>query len=260
MNYLPRLFFISLLFSVLSFEFLVAPTAHAQLSSGIAVFVEIADKNAKDGHIVSSTEKGYQLSKVAYDPLLYGVINENPAASFQNTGIKNTKPVISSGRAYVLVTTSSGPIKKGNFITSSTTAGVAQRADKNGYILGTALEDYIESNPKKIGKILVALDVKYNIPNAAIGSNLLELLKSGTAATYITPVAALRYLMAGGVSIIAFILGFVFFGKVAHSGVEALGRNPLAARLIEMSVLFHILLTIAIIGIGLGLAYFILIL
>lgn len=236
----------------------------ADLSSfGISVFVPIADKNVQDGDIITSTDKGYALSKTAYDPGLYAVVNESPAASFETSDSVNQKPVIAVGKAFVRVSTGNGAIKKGNFITSSTTPGVGQLADKEGNVLGTALEDYGAKDPKTIGKILVSLNIKYNAPVTTVSEktqNLFQLIKSASSAPYLSPLTSFRYLLAGVVTIISFTLGFTFFGKVANSGVEALGRNPLAARMIELSVVFHILLTIGIIAIGLAIAYLILIL
>lgn len=232
-------------------------------SLGIAISVPIIDKNVVDGDIITATSKGYTRSASAYDPSLFGVVNENSAGAFETasgSAEPDEKPVVSSGKAYVRVSTSNGAIKKGNFITSSTAAGVGQLADKEGYMLGTALEDY---SGKQVGIILVSLNIRYNAPIANGASrplNLFQLIKTGVTAPYLSPLTSFRYLLAGLVTIIAFTLGFLFFGKVAHSGVEALGRNPLAARIIEMSVVFHIFMTIGIIGIGLAIAYLILVL
>jgi hypothetical protein len=71
--------------------------------------------------------------------------------------------------------------------------------------------------------------------------------------------ASLRYLLAIIVAVMAFGLGFVYFGRVAKGGVEALGRNPLAGRAIQLSVLMNLILTVAIMVGGLVLAYIILI-
>jgi len=62
------------------------------------------------------------------------------------------------------------------------------------------------------------------------------------------------------VTITSFILGFVYFGRVARSGVEAIGRNPLASRIIQFNMLLHIVMSMVIVLIGLAIAYLILIL
>ena len=254
--------FIVLLFLHTTYYKLHTSPAFAQSAGGIAIDVPIGDANVQDGDIISSTDKGYFLSKTPYDPSIYGVVNENPAVSFQSEGSDNLKPVISSGKAYVRVSTVNGPIKINNYVTSSKIPGVGQLGDKPGFVLGIALEDYAENDPQKVGKILVALSVHYNIPSnkSAVSSNLLEVLKQGVAAPYVSPLTSLRYLLAGIVAIVSFALGFTFFGKVAMTGVEALGRNPLAAKVIEFSVVLHIIMTIGIIIVGLIIAYLILLL
>ena len=60
--------------------------------------------------------------------------------------------------------------------------------------------------------------------------------------------------------IMGFGLGFIYFGRIAKAGVEAIGRNPLASRTITSGLVLHILLTIVIVGAGLGIGYLILVL
>ena len=90
--------------------------------------------------------------------------------------------------------------------------------------------------------------------------NLLQFLREGLAVPLLEPLDSLRYLLAILIIIIAFTLGLVYFGRVSRAGVEAVGRNPLASRVIQMNVLMNILLTIVIVLVGLGIAYLILIL
>lgn len=252
-----------LLVSVLLTINTITPALAQDASSGIAISVSVIDKNPADGSVVSSTEKGYTLSTTPYDPLTFGVITVNPAVSFENIDDPNTKPVISSGKVYVRVTSANGDIKEKDFITTSTTPGVGQKADKNGFILGTALQSYSNTDPKKEGKILISVGPRYNVtgsPQAAMKMNLIQTVKDAAVATTVSPVASLRFIIAALIAIASFVMGFVYFGKVARSGVEALGRNPLAGRLIQLSVVFNLLMTLGIMVIGLAIAYLILIL
>ena len=227
---------------------------------GIATYVQVVSKNVQNGDIVSSGNGGYVLSQTSYDPLMFGVVVLKPALSLRDTSVKNATPVVISDRVQVRVSTINGSIKKGDFITTSLTPGVGQKADKSGYILGNALEDYTVGDPKKIGLIFVSLNIRSSLPSTAVGSNLIEAIKLGAAANFLTPLASLRYLFAGIVALTSFALGFIFFGRVARSGVEAVGRNPLAGRLIIASILFNLFLTLAIMLIGLVIAYLILVL
>lgn len=237
-----------------------------ETSSGIAISIQINDKGAQDGDIVSSKSNGYFLTSTAYEVSIFGVVSQNPAVSFENLGSSTSKLVLSSGKAYVRVSTINGNIKEKDFITSSKTKGVGQKATQNGFVLGTALESYSNNDSKKIGKILVALDAHYSGEAGQGGAggvmktNLLTTIKDAASATVISPLASLRYILAALIAVLAFVLGFIYFGRVAMNGVEALGRNPLAGRLIQLSVIFNLLLTVGIMGIGLAIAYLILIL
>ena len=254
MKYLTLIF--SAFFILIFFS---ASTNGQEKSSGVTISIPIADKNAKDGNIISSTAKGYGLSKLPYDSSIFGVITENPSLFIENVNLSDTKPVISIGKAYVLVSTINGEVKANDLITTSTIPGVGQKATVNGFILGVALQDYVEPNKDKVSKILVSVNPKFNASFTEQG-NLLQILKSGLDAFPISPLATLRYLLAAIIVATTFILGFVYFGKVARTGVEALGRNPLAGRSITLGILFNLILTLGIMAIGLGIAYLILVL
>lgn len=234
---------------------------HAQnTSAGTALSVFISDKNARDGHIIISTPKGYQLTSLAYDSNMYGVLTESPAVFLQNIDDPTSKPVMHTGKAYVLVSSINGKIKKNDFITTSTIAGVGQKADRNGMILGTALEDYTNSNPKITAKILVSVNPHFNASFADTKTNVLEVLRNAGDPSTMTQLTSLRYVIAAAVVLIAFGIGFVFFGRVASRGVEALGRNPLAGRMIQLNLVLNLVLMVVIIAVGLGIGYMILIL
>lgn len=238
---------------------LVNPT-FAQTSSGIAISLTINDKNVKDGNIISSTNKGYILSTIAYDPNTYGVMTENPALYLQDAQIPGSKPVMTSGKAYVLVTTLNGKIEKNDLIASSTLPGVGQKATINGFILGTALEAYNNSNPKAVGKILVAIKPNYNNSFGDSRGNIFVIFKNGLNPYPLSQLTSLRYLLAFLIVVLSFIIGIVYFGRIARTGIEAMGRNPLARRTIQLNIILNLILMVVIIFMGLGLAYFILVL
>lgn len=125
-------------------------------------------------------------------------------------------------------------------------------------MIGKAMENYTENDPEKIGKILVNLQIGYGTAQKNLRGNLLELLRVGIDAPFITPLLSLRYILAALVVVISFVFGFLFFGRVARTGVEAMGRNPLAIRSIAVGVVVNFLLTLSIMLIGLAVAYLIL--
>ena len=60
--------------------------------------------------------------------------------------------------------------------------------------------------------------------------------------------------------ILSFVIAVFFFGRVSTTGVEAIGRNPLAGKLIMTSVVLHLGLAAGIILIGVAVGYIILVL
>jgi len=227
---------------------------------GTAVSILTINNDVKDGDIIVSMPKGFGLTATAYDSNTYGVYTESPAIYLQNTSDTQAKPVIISGKAGVLVSSIGGNIKKNDFITTSTISGIGQKATRNGMILGTALEDYSSSNQKATGKILVAVNPHFNAAFADNKTNILEVLRNASDPTTLTQATSLRYVLAAGIGLISFGIGFVYFGRITSKGVESLGRNPLASRIIQGNMILNFVLMIVIIAVGLGLGYMILIL
>jgi hypothetical protein len=226
-------------------------------SSGIAVYIQILDKNVQEGDIVSLSSKGYVLSRQAYDPNISGVVVRNPAIAFESYD-SNSYPVVSEGKVPMRVTTANGKIKKGDMLTSSTKPGVGEKATQGGFVVATALEDYGGS---KDGKILVVLTVGHGTASTNDGKgNLINAFSYLMSAPYLSPLGALRYLFAAVMVILSFVVAVGYFGKVSSLGIEALGRNPLAGRMILFSIVLHVLLALVIVGVGVAIAYLALVL
>jgi len=247
------------------------PIAGAQQSSGIATTVALNEANAQEGDIVSSTNGIFSLSNTDYDASAYGIIDKSSAAVFENASLKNGRPIVQSGKVNVRVSTLNGNIQKGTYIATSTIPGVGQLATQPGFIIGMALGDFscqqvgvkkqkIKDKTVCLGTIPLSLQIGTSNPYVTLRDNLIEMLKLGISSPYYSPLASLRYLLATLVTILSFVLGFYYFGRVAKNGIEALGRNPLAGKMIEFGIVLNLVLTVAIMGAGIGLAYFILIL
>lgn len=235
---------------------LIINPAHAQdIGGGMGILVEVSG-NEREGDIISATKTGYALSKSEYDSTIYGVISKVPALELVNSSVKNGSYVIASGQTIVRVSGKNGAIKKGDLITSSSTPGVGQKATTSGFVLGVAMEGF---SGKGAGSVLVNINPHYDNSSPSVRGNLVTTIKNAGSAAFLSPLEALRYLAAATVAILSFVLGFIYFGRVAAKGVEAVGRNPLAGRLIEFSVILNIVLTGVIIVAGLAVAYFILV-
>ncbi len=226
--------------------------------SGVAMSIPVNGNNIKNGDIICASKEGFVPCSGSYDSGMYGVINNSPIASIELPS--NGVLVNSSGTVRVNVATSFGDIKKGSFVTSSTTPGVGQLAVHNGYVLGIAQEDYSNTDKTKVGQILVSISIHPTIGISDSQTDLIRTLKEGLLSAQISPLAALRYLTAAFMAITGFLLGFIYFGRIAKAGVEAIGRNPLSRKTIEFGLVLHILLTIVIVAAGVGIGYLILIL
>lgn len=227
-------------------------------SLSMSNFVPIIDKGIKDGHIIISTSKGYSLSRQPYVQNIVGVISQNSAIVFSGQTTVKSHPVVSSGKTSVIVSTINGPIKKGDLVTTSSITGVGMKANKSGYVLGMALSEYTTKNTKQLGTVQIALNIRYATLNINVGGNLLDIFKLSSLATYEQPLTVFKYFIATLIIFTSFFFGFFVFGRIASKGVEALGRNPLAGKMIQLGIVFNVLITVVIILSGLGLALIIL--
>ncbi len=152
---------------------LFLPTAvHAQ-NQGLEVTAvyEITDTDAIEGDILVVTDKGLVRAEKSFDNKMFGIIQDQPILIYQNKDIKG-KPVIRSGVATVNVTTLNGPIKYGDYITSSTIRGKGQKASESGYVLGIAIGAFDGANATEqvdgpngkvaLGKVPIAVRIEYS--------------------------------------------------------------------------------------------------
>jgi hypothetical protein len=256
--YMPKFFSVLgfLLLWVLVPVFFQVLAATDDVSLGIANYFTIQG-NVKDGDIVTFTNKGYFPSKASYDPSVIGVVTSNPAVSLSIQGSgKNSYPVSSAGNVEVNVSNVNGNIKKGDLITTSDINGVGMRATKTGYVIGTAMSDFV-GEKNEVGQINVALNLHYAYSGSKAVSSLKDILNLSLLATYESPSAVFKYVVAGIVIILSALLGFLSFGRTANTGVEALGRNPLAGKMIQLGIIINVVVTVAIIGAGMLIAIFI---
>ena len=249
-------FFVFTLFALLT---LVRPLSiSAQDTSGIATYISINEQNVQDGQIIKFTPDGYKLSDTPYETSIFGVVTRNPAISLESDQIPNALPVVTSGKIYIQVTTKNRPVSAGDLLTTSDIRGAAQKATENGYVIGTALEDYRDANPNRPGRVLAQLNITFNGVSANTSTNLLSAFRLALSSPYLTPLNALRYIFAAGIVIIALFMSVTYFGRMATTGVEALGRNPLAGKSITTGIVINVSLGIAIIALAIVVAYFIL--
>lgn len=232
---------------------------HAQ-TSRIAITIPFDIDEVEPGDLIVVEDGEYTFARRDYHENMYGIVVDDPAIVLSDRSLdpENSVKVISSGEAYVNVSSINGNIEEGDYVTSSTIPGVAQKADVSGYVLGNALESYSSEDPDAVGQILVTVDIKSAYVPGRSQKNLLKFLKSGTTAPVLSPLTTFRYLLSALIVIASFIVGFSSFGKVSGKSVEALGRNPLAGKDIKSAVVFNFVFTFGIMLVGIVLSYLIL--
>ncbi len=243
----------------------IAPTVNAQGSAvqgagtlGVARMVDVKVKDVKDGSIISSSDTGNVLSNIPYDAQVMGVVSRDAGIILNNSATENGVPVISVGTVYVLVASKEGPIKKGDLIATSEIPGVGVKAVKDGYVLGTALEDYGSSNPTQPGLIAVEFNLHYFNAKPTFPGSLTDIFKFALLPTKDGPTPLFKYIVAALVVIASFVLAFMTFGRTAAKGVEALGRNPSASRIIHLGIMFNVGIVVIIVAAGMTVSFLIL--
>jgi len=237
---------------------IIAQSTDGGVTLGVAKYIDIKEKNVKDGTVISASDKGPIPSNTAYDPQVIGVVARDAAILINNQAEPSGVPIISTGEVYILVSTKDGNIKKGDLLTTSTIPGAAVKAVRSGYVLGTALEDYTNPNPTKVDKIVVDLNLHYFNAKPTLAGTLSDIFKIAVLPTKDSPTAIFKYFAAAGVVLGSFVLGFMSFGRTAAKGVEALGRNPSASKIIYVGIVFNISVVVAIVLAGLTVAFLIL--
>ena len=236
---------------------IILPTAFAQ--SDIVNTYDLSDTQTQDGDILIFTaEAGITRAILPYDINIFGVRQDIPIAVYRrvdNTG----NSVARSGVANVNVSNINGPIKAGDRITSSQIPGYGMKADISGYVTGTAINDFNEDRGQdlefqgrnlKIGKIPVALKVEYaeltaprslNNLFSYIGTSFLQGVSDPRGLS-----DAIKYIFAGLIVLVAITFGLVILTKSVPKSIEAIGRNPLARRSINISIAMNIFIVVAI--------------
>lgn len=117
---------------------------------------------------------------------LFGVVSTNPGSvlGYDESLSSKQKPVALAGHVPVKVSDENGPIKVGDYLTSSSIPGVAAKAKSPGVVIGQALEafdegptedissliDHLYYSRARIGKILVFINVSFADPSNFLSS------------------------------------------------------------------------------------------
>jgi len=255
MAYKQRLFTVVYVVVLLLNLSVVSVLAEQNLNFGNDV--KIVDADVRPGHIIITSEKGFIKSRVPYSQSMTGVVVSEAGVAFESQEQQEGGyyPVVFSGTAKVLVSGENGPIRKGDFITSSSLPGVGMKATHSGPMLGIALADFQGQTKDDVGRLPVTLNIKYVSVRASVNSRFRNVFDLAKMAAYEEPLIAFKYIVAALSVILSFVFAFLHFGRVSAKGIEALGRNPLASRVIQFGIVFNILIGIGIMvtGVAVGL-------
>jgi hypothetical protein len=119
--------------------------------SDLAEIYGTNDESIEAGDVVAldyEMQAGVKKTSVSYDSNAIGIVSTKPGLLIGNIEDIGAKPVTValSGRVPVKVNLENGQIKKGDYLTPSSTPGIAMRATKAGTIIGQAMTEYTDEN------------------------------------------------------------------------------------------------------------------
>lgn len=259
-----------LLATAITLLFLSAPAVVLAQNFSVASTYQINDTDAISGDIMTTRSgKGLIRADSTYDTRIFGVFEDIPLIVYRNTNaLNNEKPIIRAGDGVVNITDINGSVAAGDYITSSQIAGKGMKANQSGYVIGVATSAVtpgiqIEYEGKKVstGQVNVAIRIEYAELNTSRNANrLLEQVNAAFFRNVQDPekfTLVIRYIMAGVVALVFFLISFFGFTRSTAKGIEAIGRNPLARSSIQLSIVIHLGLAIVVCLIGLVISFLI---
>ena len=204
---------------------------------------------------------------------LLGVVVSPGSAAITFGQVKgfNQVYVINSGIQDVLVSNQNGSIRPGDYITVSSLAGIGMRADSNQpTIVGQAVGQFNgQSHVVRTDKLNIAKGQKMNIAigvvSVAIGiaanpltvgtrgvpSFLNSIIKKSTNKS----ISATRAYVSISIVLAGILLTLVVIYASIKNSIIALGRNPLAKKIIGINLARLIMVAMLILAISLSAAY-----
>ena len=144
-------------------------TAFKVQGADVAEFYSTDDSTMEPGDVVSIDHDnrpiGVKKSTKAYDNEVIGIVSKQPGIALgdeRNLDGKKQVPIALSGRVPLKVNTENGPIEVGDYLTTSSTPGVAMKATKAGVVIGQALTHHNAMDPTNIGTILVFVKTTFS--------------------------------------------------------------------------------------------------
>lgn len=253
----PRQVWLLLITTILFLMFYIlhspAKIVYAQ-NFDIASTYDVVDKDAVSGDIISSSEKGLVRSELQYDNKIFGVLQDNPVIVYSEAS-QSGKAIVRNGDAEVNISDFNGNIAIGDYITSSPVKGYGMKATQSGYVIGVVTAAptpgqtiNFQNRQLKTGTVMVAMKIEYaELSTPRNANHLLEALGGAFFRNVQDPerfTQVMKAIIAGMIAITSFAVGFFAFTRAIAKGVEAIGRNPLAKRAIQLSIIMQLILTV----------------
>lgn len=225
----------------------------------IAQRYQLADETFTYGDIVvyDKATLQYRRSGTRVDPLVFGVAVESPVFLLDDgtAGV----PIVQTGEVLVNVVAENGPIAAGDYITTSTVRGKGERANTEDlYLVGIALAGFSgleaevagEEEGVSYGQVPVLLSIGHVskvadvLPGTTVPSG-----EDKTGFTEATILNVIQYAVAAFIAVGSVLIAFRNFGPNIRTGLDSIGRNPLAKASIQSMITLNVVL-IALISLG----------
>lgn len=229
----------------------------AGVNTGVAQYVKISSTDLTDGDIIVLENSTYRKSNKVNDAKIVGVYIKNPTLGVNYDEKVNNKAIVSNGVILVRVSGENGSISKNDQITTSSVPGVGMKANPGSTIIGSSLINYAPANPKNIQVIPVLTTNTPGHQSTSVKRTIFDIFTLSNTVITEAPSTVFKYVVAAIVIILAFILSFFTFSRIATNGISALGRNPMASNKITAVILLNVCITISIIAGGIFVAYLI---
>lgn len=168
-----------------------APTDLAEYFGSTDASLAPAELVVADGESSRLNIDGYHTSKAwvkrsakPYEGTLIGVVSTAPSEVYGDEVFQpqdHPKPIALAGRVPVKVNLQNGPIKTGDYLTSSSVPGVAMKATKPGVVVGQALSSYDGSQSQ--ASVIVFVSTFYHDPTTLVAEDGSVTLQRGEATT-----------------------------------------------------------------------------
>lgn len=202
---------------------------------------------------------------------LFGITVVASSSLITITGGSGQVQVATAGQANALVSTENGAIKRGDHLTVSSIAGVAQKATANSRTVGTASDDFddrstgaqkrqIETPTGKkevaIGQIPVDIVVgNYLSSNSDVNSVVPTWLQSSANVVAGKSVSPVRAIIATTILMAAIISVSVLLYGAVRTSIISIGRNPLAKSSVFRGLAQVLVIVLMILCIAAALSY-----